>query len=76
MNNKKILKIFGNHLKLLRIEKGMTQEDLAEKAEFSRSYFTEIETGKRNISLINLNKLARALEVSLSELMDFNKERK
>ncbi|BEJ45044.1 helix-turn-helix transcriptional regulator [Staphylococcus epidermidis] len=66
-----VLLSFGNHLRAIRIEKGLTQEELAGRAGFTRSYYTEIETGKRNIALINLYKLADALEVSLSELMDF-----
>ena len=43
-----ILIKFGKYLRQLRIEKGLTQEDVAFQAGFSRSYYTEIETGKRN----------------------------
>jgi len=64
------LKSFGNRLRHCRLTKDLTQEDLAAKAGFSRSYYTEIETGKRNISLLNLRKLANCLEISLSELLD------
>ncbi|WP_235062605.1 helix-turn-helix domain-containing protein [Thalassobacillus devorans] len=67
-----VLKNFGKHLKEIRVKKNYTQEQLAEEAGFTRSYYTEIETGKRNISLINLYKLATALQVSLSELVEFN----
>ena len=70
----KILKQFGERLRILRVERGFTQEALAAAANFSRSYYNEIETGKRNISLLNLSKLAKCLEVSLSELLEIDKE--
>lgn len=76
MNNRrtaqenKFLKSFGDRLEALRTKRGVTQEELAAEAGFSRSYYTEIETGKRNISLLNLRKLARCLHVSFSELLD------
>jgi transcriptional regulator with XRE-family HTH domain len=66
-----MLKRFGERLRSLRKEKGFTQEDLAEKAGFTRSYYTEIERGKRNVSLLNITKLAVCLGVSLTELLDF-----
>jgi transcriptional regulator with XRE-family HTH domain len=76
MNNRRtaqendFLKRFGNKLEALRMKRGFTQEELAAEAGFSRSYYTEIETGKRNISLLNLRKLAQSLHVSLTELLD------
>jgi transcriptional regulator with XRE-family HTH domain len=60
---------FGKRLRDLRISRNLTQEDLAAKAGFSRSYYTEIETGKRNVSLINLAYLADSLEINLSTLL-------
>lgn len=71
-SNHNLLVSFGKHLRELRIEKGLTQEKLTEISGFTRSYYTEIETGKRNTALINLNKLAIALDITLSELMDFD----
>lgn len=65
-----MLKHFGARLKQLRQTAGLTQEELAEAAGFSRSYYTEIETGKRNVSLLNLQRLARCLNLSVSELVD------
>ena len=64
------LKHFGDHLRQLRLARRFTQEELAAKAGFSRSYYTEIETGKRNISLLNLHKLATCLNIRLAELLD------
>ena len=67
----KLLTAFGIHLRSLRIAAGFTQEDLGEKAGFSRSYYTDIERGKRNISLINLQRLANCLQISIPQLLDF-----
>ena len=64
-----LLKRFGKRLQTLRKFRNITQEDLAAKAGFSRTYCTEIETGKRNISLLNLQKLADALGLPLYELL-------
>jgi transcriptional regulator with XRE-family HTH domain len=69
-----ILEHFGKRLRELRSSKDLTQEDLAIKAGFSRSYYTEIETGKRNISLLNLYRIAQCLNVSLSDLLTFKLE--
>lgn len=73
-DNHLVLINFGKNLRKIRISKKMTQEELAEKAGLTRSYYTEIETGKRNISLINLFKLSTALQVTLSVLVDFNEK--
>lgn len=70
-DEEQVLKQFGNRLRELRMSRGLTQEELAAAAGFSRSYYTEIETAKRNISLLNLHKLARCLNVKLSALLDF-----
>jgi transcriptional regulator with XRE-family HTH domain len=66
------LKRFGDRLRELREARRLTQEALADEAGFSRSYYSDIETGKRNISLLNLRKLAQSLHVSLRELLDVN----
>lgn len=68
--NQNVLVRFGQRLRQVRLSKGLTQEVLAAEAGFSRSYYTEIETGKRNISLQNIEKLARALDVEIKEFFD------
>lgn len=68
-----LLKRFGGRLRELREARNLTQEELAEAAGFSRSYYTEIETGKRNISLLNLQRLAKCLNIKISELIDLDK---
>jgi transcriptional regulator with XRE-family HTH domain len=59
---------FGFAVRERREELGLTQEDLAEKAAIHRTYLSDIERGTRNVSLINIELLARALGVSLSDL--------
>lgn len=63
------LKKFGEELKMLRESKNLTQEALAYNAGFSRSYYTEVENGKRNISLLNIYKLADVLDVPFYEFL-------
>ncbi len=60
---------FGLRLKALRAEIGMSQEALANEADLARSYVGEVETGKRNISLLNICKLAAALNVEPADLL-------
>jgi transcriptional regulator with XRE-family HTH domain len=67
--NNDLLKKLGESLKKIRESKSITQEVLSYEAGFSRSYYTEVENGKRNISLINLKKLSTVLGISISELL-------
>ena len=59
---------FGNNLKLLRLEKGLSQEKLALIAEIDRTYIPSIEKGERNVSIVIAEKLAIALNVPITEL--------
>jgi len=62
---------FGKKVFELRTKKGLSQEALALKAEIDRTYIQSIEKGKRNVSLFIIEKLAIALEVPISELLNF-----
>jgi XRE family transcriptional regulator, regulator of sulfur utilization len=62
---------FGQHLRKLRQERGWTQEELADKASMHFTYIGQIERGVRNPSLVNLHKLAKALEISGGKLFPF-----
>ena len=57
-----LLKI-GDNIRAARKQKGYSQEEFADIAGFSRSYYTEIKTSKRNISILNLIKIIEALNV-------------
>ena len=59
---------FGKRLKELRSRSGISQERFALKIGMDRTYYASVETGKRNISLENIKKIADGFELSLSEL--------
>jgi len=59
---------FGFAVKVRREELRLTQEDLADKAGIHRTYLSDVERGSRNLSLVNIERLAAALSLSLSEL--------
>lgn len=65
-----ILNRFGDKVRLLRKEKNLSQEELAEKAGLHRTYIGMIERAEKNITLINIEKIADALEISTSELLN------
>jgi transcriptional regulator with XRE-family HTH domain len=59
---------FGRRLRELRRERGLSQEELAFRAGLHRTYVSSAERGERNVSLINIERLARALEIDMSDL--------
>ena len=61
---------FGHAVKIRREELGLTQEDLAERARVHRTYLSDIERGSRNLSLINIERVAEALAMPISELFE------
>ena len=64
-----IREILGTKIKKVRQKKKMSQEDLAFESELHRTYISDIERGSRNVSIKNIEKIAKALKVSLKELM-------
>jgi transcriptional regulator with XRE-family HTH domain len=60
---------FGRRLRALRIEKGLSQEALAEAASLHRTYVSSVERGERNIALVNILRLAVALSVDPGDLL-------
>ena len=59
---------FGSAVKARREALGLTQEDLAEKARIHRTYLSDVERGTRNLALVNIERLAAALAMSMAEL--------
>lgn len=59
---------FGRAVTKRRHELGISQEEFADRAGLHRTYVSDIERGERNPSLVNIEKLAQALELSLSDL--------
>jgi transcriptional regulator with XRE-family HTH domain len=63
-----ILDKFGDRVRELRKGQGISQEKLALKIEMDRTYLASVEAGKRNISLSNIEKIAKGLGVEISDL--------
>jgi len=60
---------FGERMRLLRKQSGLSQEAFAAKCGLDRTYISGIERGRRNVSLRNIAVVAKALDISISELM-------
>lgn len=62
---------FGQKVKRLREQKGFSMEYLANISNIDRTYISDIEKGKRNVSLLIIEKLSKALEVTIQELFNY-----
>ncbi len=71
---KKILISFGEKVRELRKASGMSQEDLSFKADLHRTYIGMIERAEKNITLTNIEKIAKALNVDIKKLLDNDKK--
>ena len=60
----------GNRIRQLRQEKHFSQEAFADLCELDRTYISSIEKGKRNVSIVNLEKIANALNIKISTLLN------
>ena len=60
---------FGKKVQSIRKEKGMSQENLGEKAGLHRTYIGMIERAEKNITLLNVEKIAQALDVRIQDLL-------
>lgn len=70
ISKKEILIKFGERVREIRKEKGLSQEELSFKADLHRTYIGMIERAEKNITLVNIEKIANALEVSINNLFD------
>lgn len=61
--------LFAANVKRIRLAKSLTQEKLAEFADLHPNYISSVERGQRNISICNIERIARALGVSMPELL-------
>ena len=64
------LKLLGENIKKARTLLGISQEELAFRSMLHRTYISSVERGERNISFLNLIKIAKAIEISPSELIE------
>lgn len=68
---KSILKQFGEHVRNLRKAQGLSQEEVAERAELHYTYIGGVERGERNLSLKSIERIASALKVDMKDLFVF-----
>lgn len=73
MENKKsnINYLFGQRVRQLRIERGLSQEDLGYETGLHRTFIGQIERAEKNITLRNIDRIARELGVDIQDLFDF-----
>ncbi len=71
---KEILFKFGNKVREERLKRNLSQEEFAVKIGVHRTYIGMIERAEKNITLINIEKIANSLGITLSDLFKFNKE--
>jgi len=71
MDKNVLLKQFGKNVKIARIRKDFTQENLAEIMDVSANYIAYIENGRQNMSLGKILELANALEININQLLIF-----
>ena len=64
-----ILKRFGSEVRKLRKAKGWSQDELARRAKLHRTYIGSIERSERNVSLLNIERIARALNIQTKDLL-------
>jgi len=69
MEDERLLKIFGFNIKVERMKRGWTQAQLAEKLNIHEKHVCKIETGKQNVTLKTLARIAQVLEVDESILL-------
>lgn len=70
-NTDQFLVDLGNAIREKRLAHSLSQEQLAEKAKLHRTYIGMVERAERNITILNLLKICQALDITLSELLNF-----
>ena len=70
MDKKTLQKIIGERIRLLREEKGLSQQALASMCDFEKSNMSRLEAGNTNPTIYTLHKISTALDISLIELFE------
>lgn len=68
--NSSLRQRFAHNLRKVRLERGLSQEALADVAGLHRTYIGSVERGERNISIDNIERLAKALDCQINELLN------
>lgn len=72
MDKIELLKRFGKNVKIERIKKDLTQEQLSEKLDVSRTYLASVECGNENMSLGKILEIALVLDINIEKLLKFS----
>lgn len=67
---REILIKFGDRVRQLRLDQRLSQEELAHRANLHRTYIGMIERAEKNITLVNIAKIAKSLEINISDLLN------
>lgn len=70
IEEKAFLQELGTKIRQLRIDKGLSQEKLSFESDLDRTYIGSVERGERNISILNLNKIASGLGIPIFKLIE------
>lgn len=70
MNEQKLFILIGDKIKQIRTEKGITQQELAEKCYFEKSNMSRIESGRTNLTIKTIYKISIVLGVKIRDLVD------
>lgn len=71
MQDNSILVVFGKNVQIYRKKLNISQEKLAEYAGLHRTYIGMVERAERNITLVNMEKIAKALRVEIKDLVEY-----
>ena len=74
MDKDNVLIKFGNKVRQYRLEQGISQEELAFRANLHRTYIGMVERAERNITLVNIEKIANALNININDLFEWKRE--
>ncbi len=72
MEKDSLLVLFGNKIREERLKRNLSQEDFAELTGFHRTYIGMVERAERNVTLLNVEKFAKALQLPLKDLLNFD----
>ena len=70
MAKKDILEAFGDRVRVLRKDAGWSQEEFADQCDLDRTYVGGIERGERNVGMRNIEKIAKALGLTIAQMME------
>jgi transcriptional regulator with XRE-family HTH domain len=74
MEKEQLLILFGGKIRQERLKRNLSQEDFAELTGFHRTYIGMVERAERNVTLLNVEKFAKALNLPIHDLLNFTQK--